>query len=355
MTFSGPRLRIARQRRKLSGQRLAEIAGLTPVTISKAENGHQIEEATVHALAKALNYPLGFFFREEPEVIPVQGVSFRSLAKMGAAERDAALAAGSLGVELYQWVAERFQLPTTDIIDLSKERTRPEIAARLLRQHWGLGDRPIGNLLALLESKGIRLLSLAENTVNVDAFSFWNSDKPYIFLNQKKSPERSIFDSAHELGHLVMHHHAGAKSDKGAEFQADAFASAFLMPEADVKNEVRGVSTASQIIRLKARWRVSGMALAYRLHRLGLISDWVYRSLCIELGKLGYRVGEPIGVTRETSVVWAKALRALWSNKITKEEIASDLELPLEELEALLFGLAGPERPPSNQRHLELA
>ncbi|MBN8809638.1 MAG: ImmA/IrrE family metallo-endopeptidase [Sphingomonas sp.] len=354
MSFSAHRLTIARQRRKLTGKELGEIAGLTPVTVSKAENGHQVEPGTAERLAAALGFPLDFFYLEAPEMVEADTVSFRSLKKMSAAERDASLAAGSLGVELYGWIDNRFDLPEADLIDLNKERSRPESAARLLRQHWGLGDRPIGNMLKLLESKGVRVLSLSENTLNVDAYSFWRGDHPYIFLNQEKSAERSIFDSAHELGHLVLHHHAGARNDKGAEFQADQFASAFLMPEHDVKNELSTIVSPQQIIRAKSRWRVSAMALAYRLHSLNLLSDWNYRSFCIELGKLGYRSGEPQGVERETSVVLAKVLTALWTKRLTKAEIASDLAVPTEEVESLIFGLAGPSAPVGSPGSLEL-
>ncbi len=354
MSFSAHRLIIARQRRKLSGKELADRAGLTPVTVSKAENGHQVETATAEKFARALEYPLDFFYLDAPEVIEADTVSFRSLKKMSAAERDASLAAGALGVELYEWIDTRFDLPNTDLIDLNKERSRPESAARLLRQHWGLGDRPIGNVLKLLESKGVRVLSLSENTRNVDAYSFWRSDRAYIFLNQEKTAERSIFDSAHELGHLVLHHHAGARNDKGAEYQADQFASAFLMPEHDIKNELPSVVSPQQIIRAKKRWKVSAMALAYRLHGLKLLSDWSYRAFCIELGKFGYRNGEPGGVDRETSIVLAKVLAALWTKRLTKAEIARDLAVPLDEIETLIFRLAGPTPSPASGAALSL-
>lgn len=338
---SGERLKIARQRRGLSATKLSSLAGVTTVTISKIENGHQPEADVVAKLARALSFPEQFFYLDRPEVLPTEIVSFRSLKKMSAAERDAALAAGSLGIALYEWIDRRFNLPGPQLIDLSKERTRPEIAARLLRQHWALGDRPISNVLKLLESKGVRILSLSEQTANVDAYSFWRADRPYVFLNQAKSAERSIFDSAHELAHLVLHHHAGARSEKGAEMQADRFASAFLMPDADVKNSVSYVYSPTQIIRAKTRWKVSAMALAYRLHSLGLLSDWNYRAICIDLGNMGYRRDEPIGVERETSVVLAKVLSALWTKGQTKATIADDLFVPLEEIEALIFGLTG--------------
>jgi Zn-dependent peptidase ImmA (M78 family) len=173
-------------------------------------------------------------------------------------------------------------------------------------------------------------------------------------LNQAKSAERSIFDSAHELAHLVLHHHTGARSEKGAEMQADRFASAFLMPDEDVKNSVSYVYSPEQIIRAKGRWKVSAMALAYRLHSLRMLSDWNYRSICIDLGNMGYRRSELIGVERETSIVLAKVLAALWSRKQTKATIADDLAVPLSEIEALIFGLTGPSAPKPGGANLSL-
>lgn len=354
--FSAERLKMARHRRKLSGKELASRTGLTAVTVSKVENGHQPDDATAEKLARGLDYPIDFFFMDQPDVLDTRAVSFRSLKKMSATERDASLAAGSIGIALYDWIDRRFNLPSPDLIDLSKERERPEVAARLLRQHWGLGDRPIGSLLKLYESKGIRVLSLSENTPNVDAYSFWHSDRPYMFLNQRKTAERSNFDSAHELAHLVLHFHAGRESAaiSDAEKQADQFASAFLIPEADVKNSLGHVYSASQIIKAKGRWKVSAMALATRLHGLGILSDWSYRSIVIELGNRGFRKGEPFGVERETSTVLAKVLAALWKKGITRSQIANELNLPWEELETLIFDLAGeaPLRPQAPQFRL---
>lgn len=348
--FSAERLKVARHRRKLSGKQLAAAAGLTDVTVSKTENGHQPDESTISKLVAALGYPREYFFMDEPEVLETRAVSFRSLKKMKAAERDASLAAGAHGIALYQWIDRRFKLPTPDLIDLSKEHGRPEVAARLLRQHWGIGDRPVGNILKLFESKGIRILSLSENTQNVDAYSFWHDDHPYIFLNQKKTAERSNFDAAHELGHLVLHFHAQAESapEDDAEREANRFASAFLMPEADVKVSIAHVYSSSQVIRAKVRWKVSAMALANRLHQVSMLTEWNYRSIIIELGNQGYRSGEPLGVEREVSTVLAKVLSTLWAKGITKREIAKELNLPWEEIESLVFGLAAklPAAPP---------
>ena len=85
-------------------------------------------------------------------------------------------------------------------------------------------------MIKLLESKGVRVFSLAENTKNVDAFSCWRNDVPYIFLNTFKSADRSRLDAAHELAHLVLHRHGGPRQGREAEIEANSFASSFLMP-----------------------------------------------------------------------------------------------------------------------------
>jgi Zn-dependent peptidase ImmA (M78 family)/DNA-binding XRE family transcriptional regulator len=344
--FNHRRLSLARKRRRLTGKGLAELARVSAITVSRLENGeNQPDEETIAKLSRALGYPIEFFSDDDPEEIDINAVSFRALSKMSPKERDAAIAAGSLGLQLSDWVEGEFRLPETNFLDLSYE-TDPEAAARSLRQYWGLGEKPIGNVFGLLEVNGILVFALAENTAAVDAFSFWRNERPFIFLNNYKTAEHSIYDSVHELGHLVMHRHAGTQAGKqpsrAAEREANQFAAAFLMPENDVRSRVPRFITVDKIIDAKRRWRVSAMAMAYRLHALGLLSDWQYKSACIELGRRGFRSGEPGGIERETSRIWQKVLSQLWRERRTKNEIADALHIPLDELEGLIWGLVGP-------------
>jgi Zn-dependent peptidase ImmA (M78 family) len=352
--FNPRRLTLARMRRRLTAKALSEQTGLAADTISRLENGsNPPDDSTVEKLVDALGFPKEFFSERDPEDIDTGAVSFRSFSKMSAKERDAAVSAGCLGLELSAWVEERFQLPKPNLIDLSYE-TDPEAAASSLRQYWGLGERPIGNLLALLETQGVRIFSLSENTASVNAFSFWRDEKPFIFLNNFKTAESSLFDSAHELGHLVMHKHGDPKGFRSAEREANTFASACLMPAKDVRSRVRRPITINTVLAAKTRWRVSAMAMAHRLNGLGLLSEWQYKSLCIELGKRGYRHGEPQGIERETSKIWRKVLSQLWTERTTKNDIAKSLHLPLDELEGLIWNLAGPDLRPQGRKGGEL-
>ena len=344
--FNQKRLSLARKRRRLTAKGLAERAGLSALTVTRLEKGeNQPDDSTVHQLSDALGYPAEFFYGDDPEALDTEAISFRSLTRMTAKERDAAISAGVLGLQLNDWVEDRFTLPEPHLLDLSYE-TDPEAAARSLRQHLGLGEKPIGSIVRLLEVHGVRVFSLSENTATVDAFSFWRNDKPFVFLNNFKTAEHSIFDAAHELGHLVLHAHGGVQRSKTAEREANTFAAAFLMPRNDVRPRMPRLIKIDTVLKAKFRWRVSAIAMAHRLHGLGLLSDWQYKSMCIELGRRGYRSGEPNGIEREQSAVWRKVFERLWTEKTTKAEIARDLGLPLDELEGLVTGLIGPSDMP---------
>lgn len=340
--FNRKRLAAARMRRKMTAKALAEKSGLSPVTITRLEGGqNEPDQGSIDRLAAALGYPAKFLMlSEELPELSTEMVSFRSLSNMSARERDAALSAGEIGVEMMDWAERVFSLPQPAFPDLrSMAEYSPEVAAEALRQSWGLGDRPIGAVLKLMESRGVRILGLSEETANVDAFSFWRDETPYMFLNSFKSAERNLYDACHEMGHLILHRHGARNGARAAENEANAFASAFLMPRTDVLAHAPRFIDTRVIIRLKRRWKVSAMALAYRLRSLDRLSEWQYRSICIELGQKGYRTAEPDGIERETSTVWKQILADMWAKRQGKSEIANALNLPLDEVDALLRGI----------------
>src|SRR5262249_24933714 len=161
-----------------------------------------------------------------------------------------------------------------------------------LRFEWELGNRGIPNLVHLLETHGVRIFSLPERLGEVDAFSFWRHDTPYILLDTRKSAEHGRFDAAHELGHLVIHSDGGLPRGRERELEANRFAAAFLMPEDDVRACRLRNAGVKQIITAKRRWGVPALALAHRLHELGLTPDWLHPATCRQLNYLGYRSSE---------------------------------------------------------------
>lgn len=359
--FNPRRFSFARRRRGLTKKALADCVNLSSRSIAAYEAGDQAPSAeTLEQLARALEFPESFFHGDDIDEFAEESASFRALSRMTAGQREAALAGGALAVRLGSWIEERFSLPQPDIPDFH-EASDPEAAAGSVRAVWGLGERPIVNLVHLLEARGVRVFSLVEDCHEVDAFSLWFNGTPYILLNTQKTAERSRFDAAHELGHLVLHRHGNALG-RTAEEQANAFAAAFLMPKAATiaraprSATMRGISDGREV------WGVSTVAYAFRLHKVGLLSDWYYHQLMRRLSGMGFKSGEDRPKPRETSQILKKVLDDLRSSGTTKAEIASQLEIYPDELDKLIFGLVmtglrgggADDRTPPGRDHLKL-
>ena len=337
--FTPTRLTVARKRRGLSKAALAEQVGISVRVLWDYESEKKQPTAkTLARIAEVLRFPIEFFHKPHLDEPTASASSFRSLSTLTATRQKQGLAAGALAFELAAWIDERFKLPEPNIPQY--QGITPEVAASAVRDEWGLGERPVPNMIHLLEAHGVRVFSLSEECAELDAYSFWRENVPYVFLNTAKSTEHSRFDAAHELGHLVLHRKE--VHGRSLEQEAQQFASTFLMPEGSVRAAAPRMGTLTEIIEAKRRWNVSAAALTYRLHQLNLISDWQYRALFIEMARNGYRTNEPNGSKPEGSQVLAKAFEAMRREGTTVADIARDLALPKDELAKLIFGLHKP-------------
>jgi Zn-dependent peptidase ImmA (M78 family)/transcriptional regulator with XRE-family HTH domain len=339
MRFEATRLQAARKWRGLTKRRLADATSLNIKSVVNYEMARTVPSpVAAESLARALQVFPTFFERPEIELPSADSSSFRSLAAMTAGQRDCALAGGAIAMEVSSWLETRFEFPAVDIPSI-RDAADPGTAAEAIRSAWGLGMQPISNMVHLLESRGVRVFSLSVNGPNVDAFSVWQDGKPFVFLNMKKSPEHGRMDAAHELGHLVLHRHGGPKG-RIAESEADRFASAFLMPRADVLAHAPRNPSLDVLVKAKARWGVSLAALTYRLHTVDLLSDWQYRMHFVEMSSKGYRKQEPKSMPRESSQALRKMFGLLREDNISRHRIARELSIRPEDLDAFVFGLA---------------
>jgi Zn-dependent peptidase ImmA (M78 family)/DNA-binding XRE family transcriptional regulator len=337
--FNPSRLSIARKRRGLTRAELAKKLDVSPRAVAGYELGQYPPLPEVQAkLPAVLGFPLDFYHGDDLDEPETFAVSFRSLKTMTAKKRDMARSQGALAILLAKWVERKFVLPACDLPDMSAESS-PEAAAEYVRNYWALGQMPAKNMVHLLESKGVRVFSLAVEAREVDAFSTWNGAVPFVFLNSYKSAEHSRFDAAHELAHLVMHRH-GAPLGRQAESEANQFAAAFLMPRGGVTGNAPKLPGITELRMRKKMWNVSVTAYAHRLYELGLITKWHYYSLSVEMSKRGHHRHEPDGSARETSLVLPKLFVMLYQEDgMTRPRIAEELRIPLAELEKLLFSL----------------
>lgn len=336
--FTPSRLTLARRRRGMTITQLADAVGLSSVSLSNYEHAKQLpSEVSLARLADILRFPPSFFGGVEVDSLPASAVSFRARSKLAAGKREGALASAELALEVHAWLQRHFRLPATDVPTLDK--LDPFDAAEVVRVRWGLGTKVAPNMVHLLEAHGVRVFSLGLEYADVDAFSFWRGRTPFVFLNTLKTGERGRFDAAHELGHLVLHSEEREPVGKAAEVEANRFAAAFLMPRDAVLSRMPPSPAVDQILKGKRIWRVAATALTHRLHELGLLSDWAYRSALIELGRLGYRTGEPDGLPRETSKLLAQVFGSLRARGTAPARLAEELALTSSELNSLVFGL----------------
>jgi len=332
------RITLARRRRGLAVTELARHLGVTAQTVTDFEHGRrEPDQAGMARIAQVLGFPAAFFEAEVLEEMPEDALSFRARSKLSQRKRAAAVSAGVLAVEFNQWLEQRFVLPKPDVPDF--EQSDPVTAAEMTRAAWGLGVHPVPNMVHLLEAYGVRVFSLAVEHAEIDAFSFWQDNTPFVFLNTTKTPERSRFDAAHELGHLVLHGGARETYGQEAEREADAFAGAFLMPELSIRGRMPNAPLLDQVVKGRSIWRVSALALTYRLRELGMFTDEQYRTTCVELSRLGYRQAEFSGLIGESSQLLGKVFAALKDQGTSMRDLAAEVRLSPDDLAGMVFGL----------------
>lgn len=361
--FNMGRFDLARQRRGLTKRELAHRLEVTDRTVSNWYNNQQVDEKNLEKAAEILDFPINFFYGREVEKIQAESVSFRALTKMTARKRDMAISQTILAELISDWIDQNFDLPLPNVPDLHElrsdfstatigsldetdendvryylEYSYPEACADTVRKAWGLGEQPIPNLIALLESKGIRVFSLTDEAQDVDACCRWTSGRPFIFLNTSRTAERCRFDLAHELGHLVMHKH-GIIEGIHVEQEANAFASAFLMPRRSLLADPLRIPSLKSILSKKVIWQVSAAALTYRYNKLGIITDWNATSIYKQLAQRG-RNNEPNPLPHESSLLLDKVFQALAQENFDFSKMTNDLCLNLVEVNNLTFNLA---------------
>ena len=345
--FVGSRLPMARSLRGLTATALAKAVDVTPEWLSKVEHERTTpSNELVTRLAKTLDLPADFFYRDPARLPSTEAFHFRASSKLAQKDEASACTLAALASELSEWMNRTYKLPAPDIPEIQELADAdvdagPEVPAEALRTYWGLGSAPISNMLGLLELRGARIFSVSGTFQAIDAFSFRHDGNSIVFLNPSKSAERLRFDLAHELGHLLLHGGSLYEDDgRARERQANDFASAFLMPRGGLLGSLRGNVTLDVVLRLRDEWKVSAMAVAVRLHQLGVASDWTYRLICQELSKQGFRRKEP-GSTliAESSSLWPQVLDDLREQGQGFSFLAGLLGVRAADVRSLLVGL----------------
>lgn len=290
--FNPEMLILARSSRGLTQTELAAKVGVTQSRISKLEDGltGAPDEAFTDRLARALEYPVHFFFSWRGARAACASF-YRKKSALPARLLnmcDARMNIQRMHVEQLVKAAEieARQLPS---IDPDEIEGGARGAARQIRTYWGIPRGPLKGLTQLVEDAGCVVIQFDFGTRQLDGLSlFTNDGTPVIFLNKDMPSDRLRFTLAHELGHIIMHKLPKAEM----ETEAHEFASELLMPADEIRSSFYPLSL-DVLARLKLYWQVSMAALLKRAEDLGSVSERYARVLWMQMGKFGYRSVEP--------------------------------------------------------------
>jgi Zn-dependent peptidase ImmA (M78 family)/transcriptional regulator with XRE-family HTH domain len=339
--FDGARLTLGRQLAGLRKSDLAQHLEMSPTAVAAWESGAKRPTAvTVARLALSLGVDPGFFAMRPDDVAALSATPhFRSLRSTTQLARDQAFAYGRLAVDIATSLEKHVECPDPDVpsfpvpIDADRwDDSGPELAARYVRDQWGMSAGPALHLVRLLENHGVLIVFSPPQAASVDAYSFDSRLRPVVVLNPVKHDYyRQRFDVAHELGHLVMHSDA-EPGGRTVEDHANRFAAELLMPEAEIRDELPTIMNGAawqSLARSKERWGTSIQALLYRARRLGTLTEVSYRNAMATLTSRGWRRGEPglITVLEQPSML-PRAVELLAAEDITESQLRDQCRVP---------------------------
>lgn len=339
--FAPHRLRMARELAGLSQGKLGEVVGVTAAAVSQYERGAAVPTAgAIGSLAQHLAVPEKFFAGGESGADTP--AFFRSLRAAPAVDRKRARHLTQLVHEVAQSLETDVRLP---VVNVPRIAITPDAgsqnawaAARAVREHWAVPRGPIENMVRLVERHGVVVARPQSGHDQIDAFSVPFGDRPVIIMSPSKGKrDRSRFDVAHELGHLVMHDPSQATT-KQVERQAHAFAAEILMPEADIRDQLPRTVDWDRLLDLKRIWQVSLQALLFRARDLELLSQDDYVRARKALSARGWRRHEPGNLgPPEHPVMLSKAIELA---ALTEEQLAQRSAIPLPLLRDVLDSAA---------------
>jgi Zn-dependent peptidase ImmA (M78 family)/transcriptional regulator with XRE-family HTH domain len=296
MGANGEMLRLARQLKGFQQTEAAKRLGIEQPILSRIEHG--LADAPADVLIRAAqvyDLPKSFFDLTDPVYGAPVSVHpmWRRKADVTARELDTVVAEMNVRVmhlrRLFEGadVAHSSDIPRMDIEDYGDARK----IAGLVRAHWRVSRGPLPDLTRLVERAGAIVVHSRLGGASISGVTFATPGmSPLIVLNSEQPADRMRFTLAHELGHLVMHRFP----TPGMEEEANAFASALLLPAADILPALKARRIElSTLAALKPEWRVSMQALLMSASELLPLDIHRKQYLWKQMSARGYRLREP--------------------------------------------------------------
>ncbi len=326
-------LKYYRLKENMSKKELASLIGVTPMAVTYYESGKRKPDMkTMKAMAKVLGVKIADFLNNRNENLDFVHGEFRKGSKLAVSQQE------YIREDVEEYMGRFYSV--VDILGGEVLPDAPEVHkimlvdnleedAKKMREYLGVSaSGPIGNLIQLLENRGILVYACdMEN----DAFSGMNgrvNKRPYIIINKNMSPERIRSTIAHEMAHFIFIWPDEMEA-KEVEKKATAISGAFLFPEADAKRELglRRTRVSKDMTLICREYGISMYLLVKRAALCGIITSSIEKDFYIKAGKAGWKKNEPIRTEPEVPFLFELLVfRAVSENEITVQKGAELLK-----------------------------
>lgn len=326
-------LKYYRLKKNMNKKELASLVGVTPMAISHYENGvRRPGMEVVKALAKALDVRVADFLNSRNKNLVFMHGEFRKGSRLTEKQQ-----------EYVRESVEEYMSRFYTIVDILGGEVLPEAPAchgvclsesveqdaGILRKYLRISDAgPIGNLVELLENKGILIYFFEASS---DAFSGMNglvNGRPYIAVNKNMTPERIRSTIAHEMAHFIFLWPQDM-AEQELEDRVTAISGAFLFSEEDAKRELglRRSAVTKDMALICKEYGISMYLLVKRADLCGIITNSAAKSFYIKAGQNGWKKNEPVRIAKEEPMLFTQLVfRAVSENEITVQKGAELLK-----------------------------
>lgn len=307
--FNGNSLKFARQYRGFSVDELADKVKLSRQQIFRYE-GEENENPGLDKIiefSKVLEFPIEFFYSNNIDAIKVSNTYFRALLGSSKKEKISQVNRAIIVSSIYKVLKQYVNFPKLNIPKESEIKSDEDIKqkANELREVWKIKNRPVDDIVYLMESNGILVNTVSTDEEGIDAYTQYTTIGEDEIMcvtleNEKTSAARLQFSAAHELGHILIHgHYIDVNNVERAEFreierQANLFAAELLLPENEFKKDLLYPINLKSYEIMKRKWKVSIGAMMMRALNLEMITKNQYQYLIKQYNTKQYRKNEPL-------------------------------------------------------------
>lgn len=330
-------LKYYRLKKNLTKKELASLIGVTPMAITYYESGaRKPNMETIKELASALGVRTIDFLGDRNGKLEFSYGEFRKGSSLPKSQE-----------EYIQESIEEYMTRFFSVIDIMGESVlakvplchklaledKAEKDAINLRMELRIPeDGPIGNLVELLENRGILVFY-----IDIDSFDFSGMNgfvnlRPFIVINQNMSSERMRSTIVHELAHLLFSWPLDMPK-KEQEERATAISGAFLFSENDAKRKlgIRRSYVSKDMEIICKEYGISMYMLVKRAEICKIISTTSAKGFYIRAASLGWKKNEPSRIEKEEPMLFSQLVfRAVCEQEITIQKGAELLNCSYE-------------------------